>query len=126
MLPFDYVGSEAGQAGMARAFTTEIIVNLTQSRSLAVYGTEPVVKAEQSPAIGVDYRLAGSVAQFSNVVTAITLLSDAHTGQVLWSWRAQRQVDASGPMATQSAMAKEAAAALSQSLVHRRAASKQD
>ena len=41
VLPFDYVGSEVGQAGMARAFTTEIIVNLTQSRSLAVFGSEP-------------------------------------------------------------------------------------
>ena len=126
VLPFDYVGSEVGQAGMARAFTTEIIVNLTQSRSLAVFGTEPVIKAEQSPAIGVDYRFSGSVAQFSNVVTAIALLSDANTGQVVWSWRTQRPVDASGPMATQSAMAKEAAAALSQSLVHLRAASKQN
>ena len=52
VLPFDYVGPEVGQAGMARAFTTEIIVNLTQSRSLAVFGTEPVINAEQSPAIG--------------------------------------------------------------------------
>ena len=125
MLPFDYVGPEVGQARMAQAFTTEIIVNLTQSRSLAVFGTEPVIKAEQSPAISVDYRFSGSVAQFSNVVTAIALLSDANTGQVIWSWRAQRQVDASGPMATQSAMAKEAAEALSQSLVHLRATSKQ-
>ena len=114
VLPFDYVGPEVGQAGMAQAFTTEIIVNLTQSRSLAVFGTEPVIKAEQSPAISVDYRLSGSVAQFSNVVTAIALLSDANTGQVIWSWRAQRPVGASGPMATQSAIAKEAAAALSQ------------
>ena len=126
VLPFDYVGPEVGQAGMAQAFTTEIIANLTQSRSLAVFGTEPVIKAEQSPAVSVDYRLSGSVAQFSNVVTAIALLSDANTGQVVWSWRTQRQVGASGPMATQSAMAKEAAEALSQSLVHLRATSKQN
>ena len=125
VLPFDYVGSEVGQAGMAQAFTTEIIVNLTQSRSLAVFGTEPVIKAEQSPAISVDYRFSGSIAQVSNVVTAIALLSDANTGQVVWSWRTQRQVGASGPMATQSAIAKEAAEALSQSLVHLRATSKQ-
>ena len=122
VLPFVYVGSEAGQAGMARAFTTEIIANLTQSRSLAVFGTEPVIKAEQSPAIG--YRFSGSVAQFSNVVTAIALLSDAKTGQVVWSWRIERQVGAPGPMAAQSAIAKEAATALSQSLIHLRAASK--
>ena len=126
VLPFDYVGSEVGQAGMARAFTTEIIANLTQSRSLAVFGTEPVIKAEQSPAASVDYRLSGSVAQFSTVVTAIALLSDANTGQVVWSWRTQRPVSASGPMATQSAIAKEAAVALSQSLVHLGAASKQN
>lgn len=125
VLPFDYVGSEVGHAGMAQAFTTEIIVNLTQSRSLAVFGTEPVIKAEQSPAVSVDYRFSGSVAQFSNVVTVIALLSDANTGQVVWSWRTQRQVGASGPMATQSAMAKEAAEALSQSLVHLHATSKQ-
>ena len=125
VLPFDYVGPEVGQAHMAQAFTTEIIVNLSQSRSFAVFGTESVIKAEQSPAISVDYRFSGSVAQFSNVVTAIALLSDANTGQVIWSWRAQRQVDASGPMATQSAMAKEAAEALSQRLVHLRATSKQ-
>ena len=105
-------------SGMAQAFTTEIIVNLTQSRSLAVFGTEPVIDAEQSPTISVDYRFSGSVAQSSNVVMAIALLSDANTGQVVWSWRAQRQVDASGPMAAQSAMAKDAAAAL---LVHLRA-----
>ena len=126
VLPFDYVGSEVGQAGMARAFTTEIIVNLTQSRSLAVFGTEPVIKAEQSPAIGVDYRFSGSVAQFSNVVTAIALLSDATTGQVVWSWRTERPVGAAGPMAAQSAIAKETAVALSQSLVHLRTASKQN
>jgi adenylate cyclase len=124
VLPFDYVGPEVGQAGMAQAFTTEIIVHLTQARSLVVFGTGPVINAEQSPAIGIDYKFSGSVAQFSNVVTAIALLSDAKTGQVVWSWRTQRQVDASGPMATQSAMAKEAAAALSQSLVHIRATSK--
>ena len=124
VLPFDYVGPEIGQAGMAQAFTTEIIVNLTQTRSLAVFGTEPVIKAEQSPAVSVDYRFSGSIAQVSNVVTAIALLSDANTGQVVWSWRTQRQVDASGPMATQSAMAKEAAAALLQSLAHIRATSK--
>jgi TolB-like protein len=126
VLPFDYVGPEVGQAGMAQAFTTEIIANLTQSRSLAVFGTEPVIKAEQSPAASVDYRLSGSVAQFSTVVTAIALLSDANTGQVVWSWRTQRPVSASGPMATQSAIAKEAAVALSQSLVHLGAASKQN
>jgi adenylate cyclase len=125
VLPFDYVGPEVGQAGMAQAFTTEIIANLTQSRSLAVFGTEPVIKAEQSPATSVDYRLSGSVAQFSNIVSAIALLSDANTGQVVWSWRTQRPVGASGSMATQSAMAKEAAEALSQSLVHLRATSKQ-
>ena len=125
VLPFEYVGSDAGQAGMAQAFTTEIIVNLTQSRSLAVFGTEPVIAAEQSPAVSVDYRFSGSVAQSSNAVTVIALLSDANTGQVIWSWRVQRQVDASGPMAAQSAMAKEAAEALSQSLTHRRTASKQ-
>ena len=125
VLPFDYVGPEVGQAGMAQAFTTEMIANLTQSRSLAVFGTEPVIKAEQSPATSVDYRLSGSVAQFSNIVSAIALLSDANTGQVVWSWRTQRPVGASGSMATQSAMAKEAAEALSQSLVHLRAASKQ-
>jgi len=126
VLPFDYVGPEVGQAGMAQAFTTEIIANLTQSRSLAVFGTEPVIKAEQSPAASVDYRLSGSVAQFSTVVTAIALLSDANTGQVVWSWRTQRPVSASGPMATQSAIAKEAAVALSQSLVHLGAASQQN
>jgi TolB-like protein len=125
VLPFDYVGSEVGQAGMAQAFTTEIIVNLTQSRALEVFGTEPVIRAEQSPAVSVDYRYSGSIAQVSNVVMAIALLSDANTGQVVWSWRNQRQVGASGPMATQSAMAKEAAEALSQSLVHLRATSKQ-
>jgi adenylate cyclase len=125
VLPFEYIGSDAGQAGMARAFTTEIIVNLTQSRSLAVFGTEAVIDAEQSPAVSVDYRLSGSVAQFSNVVTTIALLSDANTGQVIWSWRVQRQLDASGPMAAQSAMAKQAAEALSQNLTHRRIASKQ-
>jgi adenylate cyclase len=125
VLPFDYVGSEVGQAGMAQAFTTEIIVNLTQAPSLTVFGTEPVIKAEQSPAVSVDYRYSGSIAQVSNVVMAIALLSDANTGQVVWSWRNQRQVDASGPMATQSAMAKEAAEALSQSLVYLRATSKQ-
>ena len=111
---------------MAQAFTTEIIVNLTQAPSLTVFGTEPVIKAEQSPAASVDYRLSGSVAQFSTVVTAIALLSDANTGQVVWSWRTQRPVSASGPMATQSAIAKEAAVALSQSLVHLGAASKQN
>jgi adenylate cyclase len=126
VLPFDYVGSEAGQAGMARAFTTEIIVNLTQSRSLAVFGSEPVIKTEQSSAIRLDYRFSGSVAQVSNVVTAIALLSDANTGQVVWSWRAQRPVSASGSMATQSAVAKETAEALSQSLAHLRAAAKQN
>ena len=125
VLPFEYVGSEVGQAGMAQAFTTEIIVNLTQSRSLAVYGTGPVIDAERSLGFSAEYRLSGSVAQSSNVVTAIALLSDANTGQVIWSRRAQRQIDASGPMAAQSAMAKEAAEALSQSLVHLRATSKQ-
>jgi len=125
VLPFEYVGSDAGQAGMARAFTTEIIVNLTQSRSLAVFGTEPVIDAERSLGFSAEYRLSGSVAQSSNVVTTIALLSDANTGQVIWSWRVQRQVDASGPMAAQSAMAKQAAEALSQNLTHRRTASKQ-
>jgi adenylate cyclase len=126
VLPFDYVGPEVGQAGVARAFTMEIIVNLTQSRSLAVFGTEPVIEAEQSAAASVDYRFSGSIAQFSNVVTAIGLLSDVNTGQVIWSWRAQRPLSASGPMATQSAMAKEAAEALLHSLVHLRAASKRN
>ena len=126
VVPFDYVGSEVGQAGMARAFTTEIIVNLTQSRSLAVFGSEPVFTAERSPAIRVDYRFSGLVAQFSDGVTAIALLSDADTGQVVWSWRAQRPLGASGTMATQSVIAKETAEALSQSLAHLRAASKQN
>jgi adenylate cyclase len=126
VLPFDYVGFDAGQAGMARAFTTEIIVNLTQSRSLAVFGSEPVMSVEQSSAIRVDYRVSGSVAQFSNAVTAIALLSDANTGQVIWSWRAQRPVSASGSMATQSAIAKETAEALSRSLADLRATSKQN
>jgi TolB-like protein len=126
VLPFDYVGPDVAQAGMAQALTIEIIANLTQSRSLAVFGTEPVFRAEQSPATSVDYRLSGSVAQFSNVVAATALLSDANTGQVVSSWRTQRPVGASGSMATQSAVAKEAAEAVLQSLVHLRGALKQN
>jgi adenylate cyclase len=126
VLPFDYVGPEVGHAGMARALTTEIIANLTQSRSLAVFGTEPVFRAEQSPATTIDYRLSGSVAQFSNVVATIALLSDANTGQVVWSWRTQRLVGDSGSMATQSAVAKDAAEAVLQNLVHLRGALKQN
>lgn len=101
VLPFENLSSDPEQAYFADGITTELLNALSRVRGLRVTGRASSFQFKDSredlrtigAALGVDHILRGSVRKAGDQVRISAQLSDARSGDQLWSQTYERKLD---------------------------------
>lgn len=101
VLPFENLSSDPEQAYFADGITTELLDALSRVRGLRVTGRASSFRFRDSSddlrtigaALGVDHILRGSLRKAGNRVRISAQLSDARSGDQLWSQTYERKLD---------------------------------
>lgn len=99
VMPFEDEGSTNAHGAIARGFTREVTVSLTQFKDLFVYADQTSFRLADAPAgapaigpLDVDYLLSGAVAMAEGQFRGTVSLVDAKTRRHLWSDRFESPV----------------------------------
>ena len=121
VMPFEDDSSTNAHASIARGFTREVIVSLTQYKDLFVYAEATSFRiadaSASAPGIGkldVDYLLSGAVAIAEGQFRGTVSLVDAKTRRHLWSERFESPVTPDSIFSTREEVAARVTQALAQ------------
>ena len=119
VMPFENIGADPGQDFIARGLTYELISSLTAFGDLFVFGPETSFGIGRSDALSTesinpDYVLSGSVHSTGTSVGVSALLSDARTGQYVWSADLQRDLTTVSLLELETDIAGKVAGAIAQ------------
>ena len=86
VLPFDALGSSAGQADLARGISSDLMTDLSRVQRLRLIAATAGAPAPR----GASYLVSGSVERAADILRVNVRLTDNRTGQQLWSERFER------------------------------------
>jgi DNA-binding winged helix-turn-helix (wHTH) protein/TolB-like protein len=86
VLPFEALGSSAGQADLARGISSDLMTDLSRVQELRLIAATAGAPAPRSAR----YLVSGSVERAADILRINVRLTDSRTGQQLWSERYER------------------------------------
>jgi adenylate cyclase len=98
VMPFDAEGDQSSFLHFNQGFADQILVGLSKYPELSVYGADatrrqlPTSSGPAEERLKVDFELFGSTAFFGSLVNVKAVLTEVHTGRVVWGQTLEQDV----------------------------------